>query len=59
VSLDITPGIRQLISFPPNRYIISDIVSYIIANIIRWAFMFQLHRNINAHAIRYLNRYII
>jgi len=59
VSHDITPGIRQLIIFPPNRYIISHIAIYIIANIIRWAFMFQFARNINAHAIRYLNRYII
>ena len=59
MSLDITPGITYIIMYPPNRYIISVIVSYIIANIIRWAFMFQLHRNINAHAIRYLNRYII
>lgn len=59
MSLDITPGITYLIMHPPNRYIISDIDSYIIAYIIRWAFMFQLHRNINAHAIRYLNRNII
>ena len=59
MSHDITPGIRQLISFPPNRYIISHIISSITRNIIRWAFMFQFLRNINAHAIRYIIMYII
>jgi len=68
VSLDITPGIRQLIIFPLeitniNSSIASHIISYIISGIImyiiRWVFMFQLHRNINTRAIRYLNRYII